>query len=110
MKSSQFDFEAAKQAFKDERYSWQRHALQRVSERGLRQSAVIAAILDGQLVEEYPQDYPLPSALILGWDAKRPLHVVAAWDEEAEWAYVVTVYTPDEEHFEADYRTRRSRQ
>jgi len=27
--------------------------------------------------------------------------------ETNEWAYVITVYEPDLEHFEADYKTRR---
>jgi hypothetical protein len=32
---------------------------------------------------------------------------VAALDETNEWAYVITVYEPDLEHFEADYKTKR---
>ena len=50
---------------------------------------------------------PYPSALFFGWAEGKPLHGVVALDETNEWAYVITAYEPDLEHFEADYRTRR---
>ncbi len=60
-------------------------------------------------IEDYPDDTPYPSALYLGWIKGKPLHVVAALDAVHEWAYIMTAYEPDLEHFEADGKTRRKR-
>lgn len=61
----------------------------------------------GERIKDYPEDGPYPSALFFGWAEGKPLHTVVALDETNEWAYVITAYEPDLEHFEADYRTRR---
>ncbi len=77
--------------------------------RGVASAAVIGVLTNGVRIEDYPDDKPHPSALFLGWVEGEPLHVVAALDEANQWAYIITAYHPDEEHFEADYRTRRTR-
>ena len=48
-----------------------------------------------------------PRSSFFGWVEGKPPHAVPALDETNEWAYVITVYEPDLEHFEADYKTRR---
>jgi hypothetical protein len=68
---------------------------------------VFDVLLTGEQIEDYPDDKPFPSALFLGWMADEPLHVVAAIDRESNWAYIITVYRPDLEHFEPDFKTRR---
>ena len=52
-------------------------------------------------------DVPYPSALLLTWHEEKPLHVVASHDRDHQWAYIITVYEPDLEHFGPDYMTRR---
>jgi len=47
------------------------------------------------------------SVLFFGWSDTRPIHVVTAFSEEENMAFVITVYQPDFDHFEADYRTRK---
>jgi hypothetical protein len=48
-----------------------------------------------RVVESYPKDRPLPSALLLGFTkARRPIHAVSAVDEEDEMLWVITVYKP----------------
>jgi len=37
------------------------------------------------------------------------MHVVAAMDEERDEAYIITVYEPTPDKFEADWKTRRRR-
>jgi len=90
------------------RIRWQRHALQRMMERGIPRSEVTQTLLEGQLIEEYPNDHPLPSGLFLNISDGIPLHVVVAIDIEAEWCYIITAYRPDSEHFEQDFKTRKS--
>jgi len=84
------------------------HVLQRLAERGIRQAAVLEVLRSGARIEDYPEDVPYPSALCLGWIEGKPLHVVVALDAQAQWAYIITAYEPDLEHFEPDYRTRKS--
>ena len=91
------------------RFEWRRHALEQMAARGLAQAAVIEVLTAGEKIEDYPHDRPYPSALFLGWVKGEPLHVVAALDDADDRGYIITTYRPDEETFEADYRTRREK-
>lgn len=63
-------------------------------------------ILNGERIEDYPDDWPLPSALFFGWSGARPIHVVAAFNHSMQVVYVITAYEPTSKHFESDFRTR----
>lgn len=89
------------------RIKWQRHALERMMERGISRKIVKKVLLSGEIIEEYPDDKPFPNALFLGWLEGMPLHVVAALDSQSSCCYVITAYKPNLEHFEPDYKTRR---
>ncbi len=105
---STLDFQKKlKAALSSKRFEWRKHTLQRLAEREIPQAAVLAVLSSGECIEDYPDDTPYPSALFLGWIMDNPLHVVAALDMEHNWAYIITVYEPDLEHFEPDYKTRR---
>lgn len=86
---------------------WNRHALERMAERNIGREDVLGVLRQGERIEDYPQDRPLPSALFLGHAANRPLHVVVAFNEELPKAFVITVYEPDTKHFGSDFRTRK---
>ena len=60
----------------------------------------------GERIEEYPDDTPFPSYLMLGRFG-RHLHVVAADDLVADETIVITTYEPDPKEWEADLKTRR---
>ncbi len=60
-----------------------------------------------EMLEDYPDDRPYPSCLLLGFTkADRPLHLVAAFDEATGRIIVVTVYHPDTDRWD-DYRRRK---
>jgi hypothetical protein len=86
---------------------WQRHALERMMERGISRESVKEILKKGEIIEDYPDDKPYPSALFLGWIRGEPLHAVAAFDSLTGWCFIITAYKPDLEHFESDYKTRR---
>ncbi|MFO7958629.1 MAG: DUF4258 domain-containing protein [Candidatus Brocadiia bacterium] len=88
---------------------WRAHALERMLQRGISRASVLRTLEQGEVIEDYPDDRPFPSALLLGFAEGRPLHVVVALDATSGYAHVVTVYEPDLEHFESDFRTRRER-
>ena len=53
------------------------HAAKRLEQRGIFLKDVISCIINGEIIEQYPDDYPYPSCLILGLSIDRKvLHVV----------------------------------
>ena len=93
-------------ALDDGEIEWGRHALERIAECGISTVHTIATIRDGEVVENYPDAFPYPAARFLAWSAGTPLHVVAGFDVISRTVFVITVYIPDERHFENDMRTR----
>lgn len=89
------------------RIEWRKHTLQRMMERHILQRDVLEAIRQGELIREYPTDRPFPSMLLLGWINSRPLHVVGSHDSVGDTAYIITVYEPSPDVFEADFKTRK---
>ena len=90
------------------RVEWQRHVLERMLEREIARKEVLDVLLKGKPIEDYPGDYPLPSALFLGWCKGRPLHVVAAFNRTTTTVAIITAYTPSLDRFQDDFSTRRA--
>ena len=82
------------------------HALQQLFLRNISTDDVEEVIRKGITVVEYADDTPYPSFLLLGIIAGRPIHVVAASNDEGT-CIIVTVYEPSLELWENDFRTRR---
>jgi hypothetical protein len=95
-----FDTEKAKFIFRV-------HALKRMAERGFSPQELRAAIAVATVVEDYPNDTPYPSALMLGWISLRPVHVVSAWNEDDQECIIITVYEPDPVKWYAGYTRRK---
>ena len=54
------------------------------------------SVLNGEIVEDYPNDKPYPSCLIYGKTfTGDPVHSVWAFNEQSQWAVLITVYRPD---------------
>lgn len=85
------------------------HAFQRMFLRSIDRDMVISVLLNGQIIAEYPDDQPYPSALVLGFDEGRPIHVVVGQDPTTRSCVVVTVYIPDPARWTSDFKSRRSR-
>jgi hypothetical protein len=87
-------------------YYWRQHALQRSLERGIREEEVVQALLNGEIIEEYPDDKYGPSCLVLGrTSAGRPVHVHCSLPPTV---WIITLYDPDPEAW-IDFRTRQGR-
>ncbi len=62
----------------------------------------------GEIIEDYPNDYPNPSCLMFGYTLNnRVIHVVIGYDVEN--IYIITAYYPNTDKFELDMKTRRER-
>jgi hypothetical protein len=62
--------------------------------------------MTGEIIEQYPNDYPYPSCLILGnKNTATPLHTVISCNGEKLW--IITAYFPSSEKWMDDLKTRR---
>jgi hypothetical protein len=77
-------------------------------ERGFSVADVKSVLESGRAIEEYPEDHPLPSRLVLGFVGRRPMHVVAANDEEANETIIITAYEPSSEEWDEGFTKRRA--
>ena len=82
------------------------HALQRCDERDLDAADLVSSLMDGEVLEDYP-DYPRGSSCLVL--CKLPdgsfLHLVCGMDSDG-WLIIITVYRPKEQKW-ADERTRK---
>lgn len=84
------------------------HAIRRMFQRQVSADDIRHVLETGVIIENYPDDQPYPSWLVMGWCGERPLHVVAADNVEAHETIVITVYEPDSDQWESGF-TRRKR-
>lgn len=82
------------------------HALCRMFERSVSPIEVRAAIDTGEIIEDYPDDTPYPSFLVLGHANGKPLHIVIGYNDLAKECYVITVYRPDPGQWENGFKVR----
>ena len=83
------------------------HAIQRLFERRVAIKKVLDAIQTGEIVEDYSSETLEPSHLILGFQGKRPFHVVTSENLVMNETTVITVYIPDPNKWKKDSRSRR---
>jgi hypothetical protein len=64
------------------------------------------AVINGEIIESYPNDYPHPSCLILGFTAdKQCLHIVCGISNSE--LYLITAYYPNPAEWSEDFRVRK---
>ena len=87
---------------------WTEHLALRLRERGIKRKDVIMCIENGEIIEQYPDDMPFPSCLILGSSASgKPLHVVCAHNPDVSCC-MITAYYPNPDKWESDHKTRKA--
>ena len=69
------------------------HARSRMFQRNISTENIKEVIIHGQMIEDYPEDEPCPSALFFGYSEGRPCHVVVA--ECEDHIRIITVYIPE---------------
>jgi hypothetical protein len=83
------------------------HAIQRMFERRISPEDVRFVVENGETIQEYIDDTPYPSRLVLGWKHQRPIHVVIADNETDNEKIIVTVYEPDPAQWTDDFKRRK---
>lgn len=77
-------------------------------ERGISEKRVVEALKSGVTIEDYSSEMPEPSRLILGFQGKHPIHVVASENPETRELTIITVYVPDPDKWNKDFKSRRT--
>ena len=81
------------------------HARVRMFERNISTDDLITIISSGEIIEEYSDDEPCPSVLIMGFIDAVAYHTVIAICEDH--IRVITVYIPEQDKW-IEYRRRRN--
>lgn len=83
-----------------------KHSKDRCIERKIKFDDIKSVILNGEIIEQYEDDTPFPSCLILGLSINNKyLHIVVSCDDS--YIYVITAYYPDALKWCDDFKTRR---
>ena len=69
---------------------------------------MLGAIKTGEIIEDYSSEMQEPSRLILGFQGKRPFHMVISENQETNEITVITVYTPNSDKWSKDFKRRRA--
>ena len=108
MKPNQPSIRFIRKSLADNHYRLTRHATIARLSRGISMIQLKQALADGEIIEKYPDDDPYPSCLVLGWlETGDPLHIVCSRGKCAPELRIVTVYEPDDERWESNYKIRK---
>lgn len=100
------NIELIKSLCNDNKLQWTNHILVRLLQRNIKITDVKEAILSGKIIEEYPDDYPHPSCLILCITLnKQFLHIVCGIDKNLLW--LITAYKPSINEWDETFTKRR---
>ena len=84
------------------------HAVQRMFERGISTKAARNSLESGEMIEDYSAEMQEPGRLILGFQGRRPIHIVTSENLELNELTVITVYVPNPTRWRKDFKRRRS--
>lgn len=99
------DIKEVKRLCGQSKIKWSGHASARIQQREISREDVINCIMNGEIIEQYPDYWLNPACLIFGCSVdNKIIHVVIGLDD---YVHIVTAYFPDEGNFEPDMKTRR---
>ncbi len=100
------DIDSLRQHYQNDAVFITEHAAERSRQRGIFSRDIRNAVVTGEIIEQYPDDFPFPSCLILGKDmAGNVTHTCMS--EEGTASRIITAYYPDREKWSADFKTRK---
>lgn len=100
------DINTIKKLVKDGKIRWTNHVLIRLIQRNISQEDVENALINGEIIEGYSNDYPYPSCLVFGINLRNEiLHIVCGINNSELW--IITAYYPDNIKWNNDLKTRR---
>ena len=83
------------------------HAISQMFKRNISVDEVIGIIENNEVINEYPNDKPYPSFLLLGFVKSRAIHIVLGKNIKENWCIVITAYEPTLDIWENDFKRKR---
>ena len=100
------DIENIINAIRDSRVRITEHADEEAFDDNLSYEDIYLSVIQGEVIEDYANDRPYPSCLIMGKNfAGDPIHSVWAYNSDNQWAVLITVYRPDPKRW-IDWKVR----
>ncbi len=100
------DIKLLRNLFTEDKVFVTEHAAERFRQRGIRIKDIRMAVISGEIIEDYPEDYPFPSCLICGKGSDdKIIHVCMS--DEGESSRIITAYYPDPTKWSNDLKTRK---
>ena len=88
-------------------FVYRAHAIERMFQRDISETDVENAVKNGKIIEEYLEDKPYPSFLVLHYEENninKPLHVVYA--KNGNEVIIITAYRPQKSKWSNNYQLR----
>lgn len=76
-------------------------------ERNVSLKSVREVLEIGETIEDYSAEMPEPSRLILGFQRKRPFHIVTSENPGTNEITIITVYIPGSDKWNKDFKNRK---
>ena len=103
-----YDF--VKEKLDDYQIEFRVHATRRMFQRNISEDEVEFVLKHGEIIENYADDFPLPSVLINGCTPeKNQLHLVAGINTSEKIIVIITAYNPSEEKWDMDFSRRKTK-
>ena len=100
------DIENIINAIRENRVRITDHADEEAFDDSLTYDEIYYSVIQGEVIEDYSNDKPYPSCLIMGKNfSDEPIHSVWAYNPENLWAVLITVYRPNPERW-VDWKVR----
>jgi len=100
------NIDAIRNLSRDGKLRWTDHLIERIVKRNISREDIKSVLMNGEIIEQYPDDYPYPSCLILGQaNGEGKLHVVCGMGDDEVW--MITAYYPDLQEWNDDLMIRR---
>ena len=100
------EIERLRSYFEDDTVFVTEHAAERFRQRGIKISDIRNAVNTGEIIEQYPDDFPFPSCLILGND-KNGKFIHICMSDEGTASRIITAYYPDLKKWNDDLKIRK---
>ena len=103
--ANEINIETLRDYYQRDMVVFSNHAIVRMEQRNITQDDIESCLMSGEIIEQYPDDYPNPSCLIYGVSNDIIIHVVMG--DSGTFATVITAYKPDTNTFLEDLKTRK---
>ena len=98
--------ENLKEHYKEDMVFVTYHTAERCRQRGITAKDIKQVVETGEIIEQYPEDFPFPSCLICGKDSAGKVAHVCISDEGIA-SRIITAYYPDKDKWDESFKIRK---